>query len=213
MGNEQHSLATYVSDMLALERHIRVPFETQSKDKDIASDAGAGPLVAEMLQVCDDHVERLDRCLETLGGHELSPVKSAVTQIEGAVAGAIDKMRKTKVSKSLRDDYTALALCSAGYSALLATATAMHDETVAALAESCLQDYAHLVMRIGETLPTVVVRELADIGLDVDPLVGETARQRVSRSWSAGARDVRAAQQPGSSYGTVDTPTRSSSIP
>lgn len=36
MGDNQHSLATYVSDMLAVERHIQTPFQTQRNDGDFS---------------------------------------------------------------------------------------------------------------------------------------------------------------------------------
>jgi hypothetical protein len=44
MPDNDHSIATYVSDMLALERHIRIPFETQAKDGDFKEIPQAGAL-------------------------------------------------------------------------------------------------------------------------------------------------------------------------
>jgi len=107
MANERHSLATYVSDMLALERHIRVPFETQANDGEFAGYPEAKRIVDRLVATADAHITFLDDALTQLGGHEASPIKSAVVGVEGFFAGAIDKMRKTKVSKALRDDYTA----------------------------------------------------------------------------------------------------------
>ena len=178
-----HALATYVSDMLALERHVRVPFETQSKDTDF-EEYGADELVQALFSTANQHIELLEPALERLGGHPGSPVKSAVTQLEGFFAGAIDKVRKTKVSKALRDDFTALALCNAGYTALLSTANALGDNEVATLAEAMLQDYAGLIMEIGEALPAVVVAELdeaTDLDVDVDSV--EDSRERVTAAW------------------------------
>ncbi len=191
--------------MLALERHVRVPFETQAGDRDFDAFDRAGALVRELAETSNAHIDRLDRCLENLGGHEASPVKSAVAQVEGAVAGAIDKMRKTKVSKALRDDYTALALCCAGYSALLATANAFDDATVASAAEELLEDYARLVMRIGETLPAVVVEELRALGLRVDATSAHESRRLVSGAWRGSAREVRQDAGTGS-RGTIGAP-------
>lgn len=168
MSDTQHSINTYVSDMLALERHILIPFETQLKDGDFANFSDARPIVEDLVQLTQRHIEALDRLLNSLGGHEASPIKSTVGVIEGFVAGTIDKMRKTKVSKALRDDYTALALCTAGYTMLNATANAMNDAAVAKLAKQHLHDYARCVMEIGEALPAVVVQELEDIGVSVE---------------------------------------------
>jgi len=183
MSDERHSMQTYVSDMLALERHVRVPFETQAKDDDFLKYGDASGVVQRLLGVSQRHIDDLDRCLETLGGHAASPAKSAVSQIEGFFAGAIDQMRKTKVSKALRDDYTAVALCTAGYTMLETTALGLGDAEVAALAHRHLADYAQCVMDVGRVLPEVVLTELRDIGVAVDSTAAATAQQSAERAW------------------------------
>lgn len=188
MGNDQHSLATYVSDMLAVERHIRIPFDTQRDDKDVQEYTDASEVVNRLAALSDTHIDALKAQLDRLGGHEASPIKSAVTQVEGVVAGAIDKIRKTKVSKALRDDYTALALCTISYSELLTTANGMHDPDVAQLAERHLADYANTIMEIGECIPGVVIRELQATGLDVDSAVIDRSRQTISQAWQRSSR-------------------------
>ncbi len=188
MANEQHSLATYVSDMLAVERHIRIPFETQRSDKDVQEYVDAADVVNRLVALSDMHIDALKAELERLGGHEASPIKSAVTQVEGVVAGAIDKVRKTKVSKSLRDDYTALALCTVSYSELLTTANGMHDPDVAAVAQRHLSDYANAIMEIGACIPGIVIRELQATGIDVDSATVDRSRQTISESWHQTSR-------------------------
>ncbi|MDP9018604.1 MAG: hypothetical protein M3N19_09820, partial [Candidatus Eremiobacteraeota bacterium] len=132
--------------------------------------------------------------------HEASPVKSAVLTIEGFFAGAIDKMRKTKVSKALRDDYTALALCTAGYTMLTATANAMGDAQVASLAERHLHDYAQLVMDIAEALPPVVVQELQVTGLHVETGTIPQSVEVTQRAWRGGSSTATAS---GTRTGTI----------
>lgn len=203
MGNEQHSLATYVSDMLAVERHIRIPFDMQRGDKDVQEYSDAADVVNRLRALSDTHIDALKAQLERLGGHEGSPIKSAVTQVEGVVAGAIDKVRKTKVSKSLRDDYTALALCTVSYSELLTTANAMQDPDVAALAERHLADYANMIMEIGGCIPGVVIRELQTIGLDADSTTADRSRQAISQCWQQTSRPFH--ETPGATTGTIET--------
>ena len=96
-------------------------------------------------------------------------------------------MRKTKVSKALRDDYAALALCTAGYTMLQTTATAMDSVTVADLAQKHLEDYASLVMQIGRALPATVLSELRDIGLPVDTTMAGPAQRASQQAWRGGA--------------------------
>ncbi|MBV9271826.1 MAG: hypothetical protein JO165_12080 [Candidatus Eremiobacteraeota bacterium] len=188
MADEQHSLQTYVSDMLAVERHVRIPFDMQAGDHDFSGYGNAWNLVQRLVAASQAHIGALQQCLDDLGGHAAAPVKEAVTQVEGFVAGAIDKMRKTKVSKALRDDYTALALCTAGYTMLQTTATAMKNDSVAQLAQQHLQDYAALIMDIGRSLPEVVIAELEDIGLQVDPSMAQPAQRAAEEAWRTGAQ-------------------------
>ncbi len=190
MSGEQHSLQTYVSDMLALEHHILIPIVKQCEDDDFLKYANAKSLIEDIRVSTEAHIKGLDACLERLGGHEASPTKSAVAGIEGFFAAAIDMMRKTKVSKALRDDYTALSLCCAGYTMLQTTALAMRDHAAASLAAEHLRDYAQCVMQIGSSLPEVVLQELRDIGLDVDPAMAQPARSAAESAWRSSAQTV-----------------------
>ena len=188
MGNEQHGLVTYVNDMLSVERHLRIPFEMQRYDKEVQEYIDVADVVKRILALSEIHIDALEAELERLGAHERSPIKSAVTQVEGIVAGAIDKVRKTKVTKSLRDDYTALALCTVSYSELLTTANSMHDPDVAALAQRHLSDYANAIMEIGSCIPGIVIRELQAIGIDVDSDTVDGSRQAISQCWQQTSR-------------------------
>jgi ferritin-like metal-binding protein YciE len=183
VSDEQRSLQAYVSDMLALERHVRIPFEAQAKDDDFSKYPQSGALVQQILDQSKRHIDALETTLQELGGNPADPVKSAVSQVEGFFAGAIDMMRKTKVSKGLRDDYTALALCTAGYTLLQTTAMALGNSTVAQQAQRNLTDYAQSVMAIGQALPEVALRELSDIGIDVATEAATAARQAAKDAW------------------------------
>lgn len=188
MADEHHSLQTYVSDMLALERHVRIPFTTQLDDADFGKYTGAKTLLTHLVAFSLQHIDALEAALARLGGQEASGVKVAVTQIEGFFAGAIDKLRKTKVSKALRDDYTALALCTISYTMLQTTATALGDETTALLAQDHLRDYARCIIEIGQSLPQIVLEELRDLGLAVDASMADSARHAAEEAWRTGTR-------------------------
>lgn len=187
MEDNKHSIQTYVSDMLALERHMHIPFETQLKDDDFNDFANAKQLVSRLTSLSEKHIADLDSALKNMGGHAASPIKSAVSQFEGLVAGMIDKARKTKVSKALRDDYTALSLCTVSYTMLHATASAMGETTVSALAQRHLEDYAQCVMSIAEAMPQVVVEELRAIGLNVDTNAITQSVEATQLAWRRGA--------------------------
>ncbi len=186
MADVQHSLATYVSDMLALEEHVCVPFKTQREDADFRNIPQAAAIVQRITSLAETHVQTLQSALDSLGGHPAHTVKSAFTNIEGWIASAIDKIRKTKVAKGLRDDYTAIALCTAAYNMLLTTATAFGNENVAQLARRHLQEYAQAIVDISEALPLVVVQDLAAIGMPVEGTVASRAQTEIRSAWRTG---------------------------
>lgn len=183
--NERHSIQTYVSDMLALERHIEQPLQRQLDMPDSKKYTGALAVISQIKGLTDSHVTALEQCLEQLGGHEASPVKSAWSSLLGVGAAAIDSVRKTKVSKNLRDDYTVLSLATISYTMLYTTATGLGDAPVAALAQRHLADYARLVMQISQIIPDVVLQELRDDGETVAVGAEETIRQTTNEVWKS----------------------------
>jgi hypothetical protein len=187
---ERHAVSTYVSDMLALEKHIAAPLAQQTKFDDAGKFAGAAALFIRIKTTTEAHVEALTARLDALGGHEASGLKSVWASMLGAAAGAIDAGRKTRVSKSLRDDYTALALASVSYSMLYATALGLGDAATAALAKRHLEDDGVLIMAIGAAMPSVVLEELQDDGVSVEASAAAQAKRDIEESWrtSASAR-------------------------
>jgi len=187
--NELHSIQTYVSDMLALERHIAQPLHRQLGMPDAARYPAAHATIAQIANLADAHVTALEQALATLGGHEADPIKSAWSELLGWGAAAIDAVRKTKISKSLRDDYTALNLAAVSYTMLHATAIGVGEPAVAELARTHLADYARMVMAINQVMPELVLQELTDDGETVAAGAAELIRQQTNAIWR-GESDV-----------------------
>lgn len=185
--NDRHSIQTYVSDMLALERHIAQPLKRQLDMEDTQKYAEAHTIVSTLESLTRSHETALTQCLADLGGHEASPIKSAWSGLLGVGAAAIDSVRKTKVSKNLRDDYTALSLATISYTMLHATAVGLGNTTVADLAQRHLSDYARLVIQINQIIPDVVLQELQDDGETVATNAAETIRQTTNEVWRSGS--------------------------
>jgi ferritin-like metal-binding protein YciE len=180
------TINTYLSDMLALERHIAEPLSHQQQDEAVTKSPAAKRVIDLAYTTTQSHISALEARLEQAGGHAGSGIKSGVSVATGAVAAAIGDLRKTEVSKYLRDDYSALALASASYTLLHTTALAIGDRATANLAERHLSDVADIVIRISATLPTVVLTELSEEGVAVDPSVLEEAQADVERAWHPG---------------------------
>ena len=185
--NERHSLQTYVSDLLALEQHLAQPIGGQCKSDDIAKYPRALSVVTTIKGQSDAHIAALKMCLERLGGHEASPVKSAWAGLLGGAASAIGAVRKTKVTKSLRDDYTALSLATMSYTLLHATAVGLGNDSVASLALTGLSDYSRSVMEINQVVPEVVLAELRDDGENVATGAADTIRRDTNEIWKSNA--------------------------
>jgi ferritin-like metal-binding protein YciE len=183
MSERQDSLQQYVSDMLAVERHLLPAIENQSKNDRMARHPEARRLVNKIEATINSHVNGLKQHLENLGGDAASPVKSAVTAALGVAATVIENVRTDPVSKNLRDDYTALNLAAIGYTMLHTTGQALMDQQTADLAVSYLMDYTPLITEISKVIPEVVVSELQDETEVLDPGAAERAVERTQQAW------------------------------
>src|SRR5215210_4763893 len=184
MSERQDSLQQYVSDMLAVERHLLPALENQSKDDRFAQYPEAQRLVNRIESTVRSHIKGLEQHLESLGGDPASPIKSAVTAVLGVAASVIENVRTDPVSKNLRDDYTALNLAAIGYTMLHTTGQALMDQQTADLAASFLMDYTPLITEISKVIPEVVVSELRDETEVLDPAAAEQAVERTQQAWS-----------------------------
>lgn len=183
--NEKHSLQTYVSDLLALEQHIGKPLDGQVASDATKEYAQALTVIQSIKTQNEAHQAALQQSLDRLGGHAASPIKSAWSSLLGGAAAAIGASRKTKVTKWLRDDYTALALASMSYTLLHATAVGLGDTATASVAKQGLTDYARSVMQINQVVPEVVLGELQEDGETVVSGAADTIRQQTNEIWKS----------------------------
>jgi len=182
--DERHTVATYLSDMLALEQHISAPIESQLGSSDHREYADAIRIIQSIKSVTTSHITALEAQLKAAGGSSGHPVKSAWAQLLGGGAAALNNVRKTKVSKSLRDDYTALGLAAISYTMLHATAAGLGDGSTAALAKRHLDDIAPIIVEISKAIPAVVLQELADDGENVSITAAQLTEDATGEAWS-----------------------------
>ena len=183
MSERKDTLQQYVSDMLAVERHMLPAFENQTKDDRFNKYPEAQRLVNRIEATINSHINGLKQHLENLGGDAASPVKSAVTAVLGVAASVIENMRTDPISKNLRDDYTVLNLAAISYTMLHTTGHALMDDRTADLAASFLMDYTPLIAEINEVIPEVVVSELRDESEVIDPSAAQQAVERTQQAW------------------------------
>ena len=182
MQARSDTLQQYVSDMIAIEEHIANAVKRQAEDKDVLNNPQASRIIQNILQYAEQHSQHLKQHLESIGGDPAKGIKEVATSALGAVAGMYDKIRSEQVSKMLRDDYTALNLAAIAYTMLHTTGLALQDQGTASLALRHLQHYTPIIMELNQIIPSVVVEELKDDGLNV---IEGSAQQAVNNTQNA----------------------------
>ncbi len=193
----REAIASYITDMLALEKHIVQAFEGQIADLD------EHPDVVQQLQPihaqCEAHVVTLEQMAEQRegGGQGIAgTVKKAASALLGVGAAGIDFIRAEKLPKNLRDDYTALSLACIGYVMLHTTAASLDDESVAVMAKRHLEEHARNVMTLHNMIPAAVMTFLKDEGFPVRTERLEEIGRVTQRVWDSEAGVVQPSQMP-----------------
>lgn len=178
------AIASYVTDMLALEHHLETALAGQIKDLD--EDPECAQQLRGIHDTCEHHIVALEKLAdqrEQTGQGVAELVKKAASTILGAGAAAVDFVRSEKLPKNLRDDYTAVSMACIGYVMLHTTALSLGDDEVAAIAHSHLQNHAKSVMTLNAVMPGVVIRFLKSEGLPARSDVLPTIAENVESAW------------------------------
>lgn len=176
------TLVTYVGDVHALVTHGLQALERQSSNLKHVSHKDALPAVTEGVRILERQKTTLEARLAALGGSATAPVKDAISAIAGVAAGLIDAVRSSETVKSLRDDAAFFSGLGIAYLLLYTTASGLHDEQTASLAQEGYKDSAHMVMHLDRILPKVTIEELREDKLDVSD-VHEKVMKMVSGAW------------------------------
>lgn len=188
MPTPNETVASYVGDMIATERHIKEAIERQLDDEKIDNYHNARAVLERVDRVLEQHLDALNRRHEAMVGDSANrKLKEATTRVTGWVTGLYDKMRGEKVSRAIRDDYAALAFDSICYTMLHTTALAYQDRTTADLAMTHLKDLTPLVVEVSRLVPHVVAIELAEDEDEprADASVADAAERNTQQAWSA----------------------------
>jgi hypothetical protein len=183
MKENKETLQQYVSDMLAVDKHIHETVRRQRDDKQVQADAEAHQLLSRIESAFDMIIEELEQHLKHLGGAPSSPVKEAVATTVGALGSVYDKLRTETVSKMLRDDYTTLGLAAISYTMLNTTGHALNDSMTAQVAARHLRKITPLITGISRIMPLVVARELAE-NHQVNSASAPLSVEETQQAWS-----------------------------
>jgi ferritin-like metal-binding protein YciE len=183
------AIQSYVTDMLALERHISKAFQAQIEDLEDY------PTVVRELRTInattESHIRSLENLADQLGGEGSSGIiKKVGSTLAGLAAGAIDLVRNESLPKNLRDDYTATSLATIGYVMLYTTSLSLGDRTTAELAHRHFVDYTEVVMTLHNVIPGAVIEFLQEEGLPARDEVLPEISQTLQNAWRQNARQV-----------------------
>lgn len=184
MSEQRDTIQQYVSDMLGVEQHIHQAIERQSSSDALSDFPEAAQIIRRAGDTLDNHVNALDSYLKEIGGDMAAPVKEAVMAALGVIAGFIDNVRTEKVSKMLRDDYTAFSLAAISYHMLHTTAVAFGDHTTAHLALRHLKDWTRLITDISHVIHPTVARDLENDGFTVASNAAKQSEEATQEAWS-----------------------------
>lgn len=191
MGTQENTLKArsdtlqqYVSDMIAVEEHIGAAVKRQVEDKAVATNSSqVSQTIQHIARQTEQHAQQLKQHLQAIGGDPAKSIKEVAGAALGAVAGMYDKVRSEKVSKMLRDDYTALNLAAVGYTMLHTTGLAVQDSATATLALRHLKNYTSMIMELNQIIPSAVVEELRDNGMALIEGSAQQAVQNTQDAW------------------------------
>jgi hypothetical protein len=185
MKDNREEIRPYVADMAAVEKHILEALERQHKDDTFKDFPNALGLVDRLATLIKTHVESLETHLGSLpGGGVAATVKETVAGVLGGLAGVYDKVRKDKVSRALRDDYTALSLAAVSYTMLHSTGLGLRQGTTADIALRHLKELTPFVMELAQIIPQVVLKELSFEGYDIDSSLAPQAVRATQEAWT-----------------------------
>jgi hypothetical protein len=182
----QEILRDYSSDLMAVEKHCLESIERQTQDDKFMPYTDAYALLSKIESTLRTHTFALDQYLASIDGGAESLVKKAATSAIGAIAGLYGKFRsEDPISRSLRDDYTALSLVAISCTMLHTTARALNELVLAELALKHLNDITPFIVALSRVIPSVVAKELADEGKVTDPYAWQAALDSTQKAWSS----------------------------
>lgn len=184
METLNESLIQYLREQLSLEEHFCKVIEGQVSEIDEALFPDAKDLLIKTREVLENHFVPLNEMLDRLEKDALQIENKAVSSNGDGLPDHISaEAKKARLSRILRDDYSALNLITMSNTLLHTTALALECQEAAALALKHIQNLAPLVIKIGELVPEVVARELRDKSIKVNSDIAQLALKNIQEAW------------------------------
>ena len=187
------ALNSYVTDMLALEQHIKKAIDGQIED--LKNYPAVTSELRSINGTIEGHISTLEGLAKTKGGKGPADLlKQAGSAVLGLGAAAVDLVRNEGLPKNLRDDYTACSLATIGYVMLHTTALSLGDRQVGEIAHRHLSDYARIVMNLHNIIPAATIKFLQEDGLPASDAALTEISRNIEEVWHQGSSISNATQ-------------------
>jgi hypothetical protein len=185
MKDPNKVITGYVTDMAAVEQHIADAVQRQLNTEALNQFPEARRTLQNLHETLQRHIQSLERVVDQKEtGNFMENVKEAIGSVLGIAAGLYDKIRTDKVSRMVRDTYTATNLATISYQMLHTTALGLKDQRVADLALDNMKDLTPILVELSQVVCTVVAKELASENKVFDGTVGDKAISNTQEAWS-----------------------------
>jgi hypothetical protein len=182
MENSQDLLAHYLREQIALEESLCRTIDEQVAHIEGLEFQDARELLGQTSKTLAQHYVTLNDLLESIEVEESKPRLTEANGVDHDLTKTVEP-RRDRVSKILRDDYSALNRITISNTLLHTTALALDSDKIATAALEHLSTLAPLVVAIGSSMPNVVAREIYGSGVAAHNSIADKARENIRRAW------------------------------
>lgn len=181
MKNLNDVLIKQLSEQIALVEDLYKSIDGQISSINKAEYADAKSTLTVINQILECHFAQLNQLLEELD----EQTKKAHLKLVASNGEVIfdNREKELQISRVLRDNYSALNLITIGNTLLHTTALALNNQALANLTLKHLENLVPLVIKVGELLPYIAVRELQSDAPNIDLEVARAALKNAKSIW------------------------------
>lgn len=161
MTNQSNILRQAIYEQIAIEENICSLIEDKISEIEDVNFSDAKDLLRQVSKILENHYGLLNNLLTTLEDGKVTFQGASLTDQDKGLSKSLDaEENRWRISKILRDVYSALNLITISNTRLNTIGLALNSEDVANIALKHIEALAPLVEKISKLAPEVITREL-----------------------------------------------------
>jgi hypothetical protein len=185
MENHYKGLHQLLSEQIALEEELSFKIREQLAEINETDFVEVTRLLKQTYDTLERHYAPLNNLLDKLDGvAKLAREETITSNGVGLDIKPESEPKIPKISRMLREDYSALSNITFSNAQLHTIALALESRDTADLALEHLKNLMPLVFQVEELVPEVIMRELMAESLKVDISVAEIAQNNTRLAWN-----------------------------